>query len=282
MIVADVRPDWAARQQAARSVGRVAVLRFVQLVMGYFNCGKRSVVRKASSMSAFAKGQIFQFNLNGTAQLVPTLANCVQSVKAHGISNAGDFTIAAAPKQTAPASPPPQAGGSLKSDPPQPDQADLQIEAVELASNFIIKTTALHNAKVLSRADTPPQVVSAGAAWRSDEASGFVRIIPAQPNMKGLDVTAAVIATDAKECKGKFASARKSELVDSEVVFQGMASCEDSDGSRMATYFIVPRGKGGFVMFSLISNLKTESAQEVTKDEKLVGFKKAALIAASP
>jgi hypothetical protein len=44
MIGADVRPDWAARQQAARLVGRVAVLRFVQLVMGYFNCCKRSVV----------------------------------------------------------------------------------------------------------------------------------------------------------------------------------------------------------------------------------------------
>jgi hypothetical protein len=42
-----------------------------------------------------------------------------------------------------------------------------------------------------------------------------------------------------------------SELVDSDVVFRGMATCEDSDGSRVAEYFIVPRRKGGFVMFSV-------------------------------
>jgi hypothetical protein len=43
--------------------------------------------------------------------------------------------------------------------------------------------------------------------------------------------------TDAKECKGKFASARNSELIDSEVVFRGMCSCEDSEKSIVAEYF---------------------------------------------
>jgi hypothetical protein len=38
-----------------------------------------------------------------------------------------------------------------------------------------------------------------------------------------------------------------SELVDSEVIFRGFASCEDSDGAHVAQYFIVPREKGGFV-----------------------------------
>jgi hypothetical protein len=42
-----------------------------------------------------------------------------------------------------------------------------------------------------------------------------------------------------------------SELVDGDIVFRGMATCEDSDGSRVAEYFIVPRRKGGFVMFSV-------------------------------
>jgi hypothetical protein len=94
-------------------------------------------------------------------------------------------------------------------------------------------------------------------AWRSDEASGFARIIPTAPGTKGLDVTAAVIAADAKDCKGKFALARKSELIDSEVVFQGMVSREDSDGTMLSNYFILPRAKGGFVMFSVISNMKS-------------------------
>ena len=43
------------------------------------------------------------------------------------------------------------------------------------------------------------------------------------------------------------------------------ATCEDSDGSRVAEYFIVPRRKGGFVMFSVQSNLKTAQERDVTK-----------------
>lgn len=232
--------------------------------------------RKASMMSALAKGQLFQFKLDGTAQLLPTLVNCVASVKAKGIANAGDFTVTA-PKAAAA---PPPAGGSLKTDAQQGNHAELQIEAIELATNFILRAS-LKNPKVLSRSDTPA-ALAAGAAWRSDDATGFVRIIPAQPGMKGLDVTAVVIAMDAKDCKGKFASARKSELVDSDVVFEGMVSCEDSDGTRLSHYFIVPRGKGGFVMFSVVVNLKSQLAQNATKEEKLVDLRKAALVAATP
>jgi hypothetical protein len=242
------------------------------------NSGLMAQFRKASLMSAVAKGSVFQFKLDGTAQLLPTLANCVAMVKSKGISNVGDFTVAQPPKVAA--APPAPTGGSLKADPPQGGQAELQIEAIELASNFILKA-ALHNPKVLSRAETPATLVS-GAAWRADEADGFVRIISADPGTKGLDVTAAVIASDAKDCRGKFASARKSELVDSEVVFQGMVSCEDTDGMRLSHYFIVPRGKGGFVMFSVVSNMKSQLAQTVTKDEKLVDFRKAALVAVTP
>jgi hypothetical protein len=52
--------------------------------------------RKARLMSAFAQGQLFQFNLNQTAQLLPSLVNCVASVKKNGLANAGDFAVAAA------------------------------------------------------------------------------------------------------------------------------------------------------------------------------------------
>ena len=64
-------------------------------------------------------------------------------------------------------------------------------------------------------------------------------------------------------------------------MFRGIATCEDSDGSRIAQYFIVPRRKGGFVMFSVQSNMKTEQARDVTKEDKLAGFRKAALVAVS-
>jgi hypothetical protein len=48
----------------------------------------------------------------------------------------------------------------------------------------------------------------------------------------------------------------------------------------VAEYFIVPRRKGRFVMFSVQSNSQT-ALNSVTKDENLAGFRKAALVAAS-
>jgi hypothetical protein len=227
--------------------------------------------RKAKSMTAFTQGQLFQFNLDQTTALLPTLANCVAVVKQQGIANAGDFSVKLAAK------PAPPAAGSFKPSAPQNASPDMQIEAIELASNFILKAT-LHNPRVLSRAETPIAMASTGAAWRSDEAIGFVRIIPPGEGVKGLDVAAAVVATDARDCKAKFASGRTSELVDSEVVFRGFSSCEDSAGARFSQYFIVSRKKGGFVLFSVVSNMKTEQAKTVTKDERLADFRKAALV----
>ena len=230
-------------------------------------------------MTAFAQGQLFQFSLDQTSQLLPTLVNCVSTVQKNGISNAGDFAVTPRARPPAGSSVATAAvGSSLKPDFGLPSSSEMQIEAIELASNFILKT-ALRSPKVLSRAETPTDIVSSGAAWRSDEASGFVRIIPPQGNVKGLDVAAAVVGNDAKECKGKFVSARKSELVDSDVVFHGISSCDDSDGARMANYFIVPRRKGGFVLFSVLSDMKSEASKSITRDETVGDFRKAALVA---
>jgi hypothetical protein len=233
--------------------------------------------RKAKTMSAFVYGHLFQFKLDQTAVLLPTLANCVAVVKQHGVANAGDFSVKLPPRAVAAAASPAGAGGSMRPDPVQGASSDMQIEAIELASNFILRTE-LHNPRVLGRAETPTAVASTGAAWSSDEAVGFVKIIPAKEGMKGLDVASAVVAMDARDCKGKFASARSSELVDSDVVFRGFSSCEDSAGPRLSQYFIVSRKKGGFVLFSVVSNMKTEAAKTITRDERLADFRKAALV----
>ena len=234
--------------------------------------------RKAKAMTAFTQGQLFQFKLDQTAVLLPTLANCVAVVKQQGIAKAGDFSVKAAPKPVAAvAAAPGAAGGSLRPQSPQNLSSELQIEAIELASNFILKTT-LHNPRVLSRSETPIAVAATSAGWRSDEAAGFVTIVPPKEGIKGLDVASTVVASDARDCKGKFASGRTSELVDSDVVFRGFSSCEDSDGPRISQYFIVSRKKGGFVLFSVVSNMKTEDAKTVAKDERLADFRKAALV----
>jgi S1-C subfamily serine protease len=60
--------------------------------------------RKARGMTAYAQGHLFQFKLDQTAQLLPSLVNCVAKVKQFGLAAAGDFSVAA-PKQVAAAGP---------------------------------------------------------------------------------------------------------------------------------------------------------------------------------
>jgi S1-C subfamily serine protease len=59
--------------------------------------------RAAHTMSAFAQGNLFQFDLKGTSVLLPSLANCVKKTNDGGIAAAADFTVVlnAPPKQPA-------------------------------------------------------------------------------------------------------------------------------------------------------------------------------------
>jgi hypothetical protein len=100
-----------------------------------------------------------------------------------------------------------------------------------------------------------------------------------QPETKAIDVTAAVIGADAKECKGKFASARSSDMVDSEVIFRGFSSCEDSAGNRSVEYFVLPRKKGGFVLFSIVAAPSAGDPSTTIQPDKITVFQKAALTA---
>lgn len=76
---------------------------------------------------------------------------------------------------------------------------------------------------VVSKHETTAEYASFGADWKANHAAGSVRIISEQPDTKAIDITAAVIGADAKECKGKFASARSSDMMDSEVIFRGFS-----------------------------------------------------------
>lgn len=235
--------------------------------------------RAAKTMSAFAQGSLFQFKLDGTSILLAALVSCVKTVNSGGIAAAGDFTAPLLAAKTAKQTLPPTAASSLQPGIPQEGSAEYQLEAMQIASNFILKAS-LVRPSILSRSETPASVASTGAAWKSDNATGFVRIILPQPNVSGLDVAAAIVGNDAKDCKGKFASARNSELVDSEVVFRGMSACEDSTRSAIAEYFIFPRKKGGFILFSVVTptNTMSQQPQGQQRDDLNSGFRKAAYV----
>ena len=71
--------------------------------------------RKARAMTAFTQGQLFQFNLDQTGQLLPVLANCVAKTKQFGVASVGDFSVLPAAKPVA-------AAASPDSSPAKPDK----------------------------------------------------------------------------------------------------------------------------------------------------------------
>ncbi|MGJ5050580.1 hypothetical protein ACQR18_03125 [Bradyrhizobium oligotrophicum] len=239
--------------------------------------------RAARTMSAFAQGNLFQFDLNGTSVLLPSLANCVRMINAGGLAAATNFTVQpgahSAQRQAAPAGAAPAATASTQPSRAAEDSPELQLEAMQIASNFILKASLSHPA-ILGGGERPVWLTSGGVAWKADNATGFVRIVPPQRNVDGLEVAATIIGNDARDCKGKFISARNSELVDSAVVFRGMSSCEDSEKSDIAEYFIFPRKAGGFVLFSVVTPTRpvggSGGQQLQTREDANANFRKAA------
>ncbi|MGJ5179140.1 hypothetical protein ACQR16_13765 [Bradyrhizobium oligotrophicum] len=240
--------------------------------------------RAARTMSAFAQGNLFQFDLIGTSVLLPSLANCVRMINAGGLAAATNFTAQpnapSAQRPAAPAAAPaPAASAGVQPARASEDSPELQLEAMQIASNFILKAALSHPA-ILGGGERPVWLTSGGVAWKADNATGFVRIVPPQRNVDGLEVAATIIGNDARDCKGKFISARNSELVDSAVVFRGMSSCEDSEKSDIAEYFIFPRKTGGFVLFSVVTPTRPVgggSGQQLqTREEANANFRKAA------
>jgi hypothetical protein len=221
--------------------------------------------RNSLQMSAWAQGQAFLFNLTGTSRVMVQLVDCVMTELAVETRQPGP-SPAVVPGQ--PAAPPLQN--------PVASQ-EAQLEEMQLATNFLL-AAQLPNARVLTKSETPIELSSFGAAWKASGALGGVKTFLPRPGLTGLMIASELIGTDSQSCKGKFASARSSELVDSDVVFRAATSCVDSENERSAEYFISPGPHGGFVAFLVLAVTETERL-ETARPEKVDLFKKAALSA---
>jgi hypothetical protein len=216
-------------------------------------------------MSALAQGQVFTFNLTGTSRIMVQLVNCVRTALALETGQPG----------SAAATVPPQLATPPLQNPAASQEA--QVEAMQLATNFLL-AARLSSARVLARSEMPTELASYGATWKADDALGGVKIFLPRPELTGLAIASDLIGTDSQTCKGKFASARSSELVDSDVVFRAATSCVDSENERSVQYFIAPRSKGGFVAF-MVLGVTAASRQANEGSEKVDLFKKAAITA---
>jgi hypothetical protein len=247
---------------AFNAVATVLLPKLAQILMPD-NSRLINTFRFALQMSAAAQGQSFVFNLTNTSKLMVQLADCVR-------------TSLALETGRAPGMPAGTAGLHPQSTMPNHTQETI-LEETQLATNFLL-AAQLPRAHLLGRNEIPIQLASSGAVWKADDAVGAVKIYPPQQGLTGLDLASQIIASDAQRCKGKFASARYSELVDNDVVIRAVTTCSDSENETEAQYFIAPRSGGGFVGFSVLAATASER-QSVSTGQKVDVFKKAALTA---
>ena len=215
--------------------------------------------RFAYQMNAAAQGHFFAFSLTTTSKLMVQLAECVRTSLT---LEAGPPRAAEQPLNTATTTP-----------------QDILLEETQLATNFLL-AAQLPRAQMVSRSEVPVQLASYGAVWKAQDALGAVKIYPPQTGQKGMDLASQIIGGDAESCKGKFASARYSELVDNDVVVRVVTTCAENEGKSEAQYFIAPRPKGGFVGFSVVTATGS-TLQDTSSPQKVDLFEKAALTAAS-
>ena len=115
------------------------------------------------------------------------------------------------------------------------------------------------NARVIDRAQSSA-TLAAWTGWKSDSGPGAVKIYRAKPGQSGLDLASELIASDSQSCKGKFASARSSELVDNDVVVSAWVFCGSTSGDTTLQYFIAPFHKSDFAVFAVIGQPNAAAA----------------------
>jgi hypothetical protein len=163
----------------------------------------------------------------------------------------------------------------------RPPQArpKTELEEAKLARNFLL-AARLPNARLIET-EKPAALAKFSAVWRSDDGVGAVQIIPPGRDVTGAAIASELISVDPRLCKGNFASARSSGVVDSEIVFRAALSCMEAQNELTTQYFITPRQKGGFVVFAVIGSTGRDAA--FTSDRQRIDlFEKAAVQAAGP
>jgi hypothetical protein len=216
----------------------------------------------SSRIAVITPEHSFSLSLAATSGLMSELANCVRRSVA-----LESRTPAPSPPPTPAISNPAQVARTLVAP---------EFEEVKLAKKFLL-AARLPNAQLIET-NKPPALASFRTVWRSDDAAGAVKILPGG-DMTGIAIASDLISIDPRLCKGNFAAARSSDVVDGGVVFRAALSCEEGQNDRTAQYFVAPRWRGGFLVFAIIGNNGGGSPSDRLKPDSLA---RAALQAVTP
>lgn len=206
--------------------------------------------RGSYEMRAYASGNTYDFNLNGTSYVLAQLAQCVTNQLA---AERGEPPPNVNEAQSRPL--------NAASSAPPAANPQMEVDAVRIASNLLLDAH-LPNAHLLSPNETPPALRGHGVAWTSDAGWGAVELFSPTAAKDAQQVASDLIASDTAACKGDFASGRSSEVVNHKTVTKAFTGCKDSTGAHAFRYFIVRGAEQNFVVYEIAGSPAASAATD--------------------
>jgi hypothetical protein len=184
-----------------------------------------------------AANQIFSFRLTDTSKILPALLRCVR-VSLEGTRIATDsnpFTPqgAASNPFAAPA-------------PPSGQNANARAEATMIAAN-LMSLSGIKGFRILAPSETSS--IKADAVWRAGDTLGTVRVLPASITDNVKNFSGLLIGSDARNCKGAFASGAL-PAEGNESIVRVFTSCKTGDLTYTIYYLALTRKQGGYYLFA--------------------------------
>jgi hypothetical protein len=214
---------------------------------------------------ATARKTVFEFNLTGTNEMLAVLLDCagakggLKSVPM--VSNPFGTSSASAPSQSPPRSAPP----------PQLNDAAFQAEATALAAN-LLSAADMTGYRMMETAEVPQMKGDVRWIIPSKEAIGSIRIFPSMDKEEQRAIGGQLIADDAKECRGKFASGSMPED-DKGGTARAFTVCEAGSGPITMYYFTVPRSRGGAYVIATGSFGEAARAKEQHEEFRSAAYR---------
>ena len=225
--------------------------------------------RRGATLKVTINGETLSFKLTQTDKLIKTLISCAEtngaSVKAETASapnavfdglNSVDNTGSV--------------GGTAPFIRDVARVTPTPLERVEATAELanLLAAADIHGFEIVPDDLAPDAFRRHDAIWRNDQITGSLRII-ADDEVEDLSIVrASLIATDARNCTGRFASGAVSDLATSELSTMNMfTACENGESEWSAYYSTHARGEGGYYLLTLVGSpeasetVKTVGAQ---------------------
>lgn len=193
-----------------------------------------------------AAGRNFFFNLDGTARGLTAVLNCTHRYVAAATPSLDSNPFIASSGQ-------PGATG----------RASLRAEATTFAAN-LLSQAGVSGFRIMQENETPKEWANFDVVWTAPAVIGMVDIIPSQATLRVDEIRANIVASDARSCKGKFASGAVPEGDSNGQSGAGefFTACDAAPAGWAVYYTLVPRSNGGFYLVGTIgSGTNTEPAR---------------------